>query len=97
LVPKLTVDRQLSEEAFMELAEPQVRDILLAENEQFRALAEQHAEYESRLEELYDKHLPSEQERVEEIQIKKHKLQLKDQMAAMIREYRREEPAAVAH
>ncbi|MGD8328169.1 MAG: YdcH family protein [Acidobacteriota bacterium] len=81
----------------MELAEPEIRDILLAENEQFRTLAHQHAEYESRLEELSGKHLPSEQERVEEIEIKKHKLQLKDQMAAMIREYRREEPAAVAH
>jgi len=81
----------------MELAEPEIRDILLAENEEFRGLVQQHAEYENRLEEIYSKHLPSEQERVEEIEIKKRKLQLKDQMAAMIREYRREEPAAVAH
>lgn len=81
----------------MELAEPEVREILLAESDDFRTLAEQHAEYESRLEELNSKHLPSEQERLEEIEIKKRKLYLKDQMAAMIRAYRREEPAAVAH
>ena len=80
----------------MELAEPEVRDILLAESDSFRNLAEQHAEYETRLEELAAKHLPSEQERVEEIEIKKHKLQLKDQMAAMIRAYRRDN-IAVAH
>jgi len=81
----------------MELAEPEIRETLLAENEEFRALAEQHAAYDVRLEELSSKHLPSEQERFEEVEIKKHKLQLKDQMAAMIREYRSEEPAAVAH
>ena len=79
----------------MELADPEVREILLAESEDFRALAEQHAAYETRLEELTAKHLPSEQERLEETEIKKHKLQLKDQMAAMIRDYRREKLAAV--
>lgn len=80
----------------MELAEPEIREILLAENEAFRALAQQHAEYESRLEELHGKHLPSEQERLEEIEIKKRKLHLKDQMAAMIREYRQDQ-LAVTH
>ena len=33
----------------MELAEPEVRSILLEESDDFRALAEQHAEFESRL------------------------------------------------
>jgi uncharacterized protein YdcH (DUF465 family) len=81
----------------MELAEPEIREILLAENEEFRNLAQQHAEYESRLEEITNKHLPSEQERLEEVVIKKHKLQLKDQMAEMIRDYRRDKLTAVAH
>lgn len=81
----------------MELADPEIRDILLDENDEFRQLASQHAEYESRLEELAGKPLPTEQERIEEVEIKKRKLLLKDQMAAMIREYRREKPAAVAH
>ena len=81
----------------MELAEPEVRTILLEESDDFRSLAERHAEYESRLEELTSKPLPTEQERVEETQIKKHKLALKDQMASMIRGYRRDKPAVVAH
>jgi uncharacterized protein YdcH (DUF465 family) len=80
----------------MELAEPEVRDILLMESDEFRFLVQQHAEYESRLEELTGKHLPSEQERIEEIQIKKHKLLLKDQMAAMIRDYRRDKLAVAS-
>ncbi len=81
----------------MELAEPEVRNILLENSDAFRALAEQHASYEARLEELTSKHLPTEQERVEETEIKKRKLHLKDQMAAMIRDYRRENLTAVAH
>ena len=81
----------------MELAEPEVRSILLEENEDFRALAEQHAAFESRLEELATKHLPTEQERLEKIEIKKRKLVLKDQMAVMIREYRRGTLTPVAH
>lgn len=81
----------------MELAEPEIHETLLAENDEFRTLVEQHAEYESRLDELTEKHLPTEQERLEEVEIKKRKLHLKDQMAAMIRDYRREKVATVAH
>ncbi len=79
----------------MELADPQVRNILLDESEVFRGLAEEHAGFESRLDELTSKHLPTEQERIEETQIKKHKLILKDQMAALMRDYR--EKLVVAH
>ena len=80
----------------MELAEPEVRTILLEESDDFRSLAQQHSEYESRLEELCSKQLPTQQELVEEIEIKKHKLHLKDQMASMIRGYRAN-LAVVAH
>ena len=80
----------------MELADPEVRQILISENESFRGLAQKHAEFDARLEELTNKLLPSEQERFEEIEIKKHKLLLKDQMAAMIRDYRREQLVSVA-
>ena len=72
----------------MELADPKVRSILLDESDEFRGLAQEHAGFESRLEELTSKQLPSEQERIEEIQIKKHKLIIKDQMAALMRDYR---------
>ena len=80
----------------MELADPEVREILLAENDSFRELVQQHAAFDARLEELTAKALPSEQERFEEVEIKKHKLLLKDQMAAMIRDYRREKLVSVA-
>ena len=81
----------------MELAEPQIRDILLDESDEFRGLATQHAEFETRLEELSSKHLPSEPQRIEEIEIKKHKLLLKDRMATMIRDYKTANLAAVTH
>ena len=79
----------------MELADPQVRNILLDESDEFRGLVKEHAGFESRLEELTSKGLPSEQERIEETKIKKHKLILKDQMAALMRDYR--ENLVVAH
>ena len=79
----------------MELADPQVRNILLGESDEFRCLAEEHAGFESRLEVLTSTTLPTEQERIEEIQIKKHKLILKDQMATLMRHYR--EKLVVAH
>ena len=81
----------------MEMPDPEIRDILLAEDDEFRSLAGTHAEFDARLEELGAKQLPSEQERIEEIEIKKHKLRLKDHMAAKIRAYRREKLAAVTH
>ena len=80
----------------MELADPEIRDILFGQDPEFRGLADRHAEFEVRLEELSGKHLPSEQERIEEIEIKKHKLLLKDRMAAMIRDYRRGKKLAAA-
>jgi len=79
----------------MELDDPQVRNILLDESDDFRGLVKEHAGFESRLEELTGKQLPSEQERIEETQLKKHKLILKDQMAALMRDYR--DKLVVAH
>ncbi len=74
----------------MELADPQIQTILLGESDEFLGLVRQHAGFESRLEELAQKPTPTEEEWIEEIQLKKHKLVLKDQMAALIRDYRRE-------
>ena len=80
----------------MELADPEIRNILVDESDEFIGLARQHAGFESRLEELAQKPAPTEEEWIEEIQLKKHKLALKDQMAALIRNYRREN-FAVTH
>ena len=80
----------------MELADPEIRNILVDESDEFIGLVRQHAGFESRLEELAQKPAPTEEEWIEEIQLKKHKLALKDQMAALIRNYRREN-FAVTH
>lgn len=68
---------------------------LLATDEQFRKLADQHAEYKKRVEELEAKAQLSTEEEVEEHRLKKLKLHLKDQMMEMINRYEREHPAAV--
>ena len=87
--------RALSREDEKLLAHILVKEQDFNDSEVFRGLAEEHAGFESRLDELTSKHLPTEQERIEETQIKKHKLILKDQMATLIRDYR--EKLLVAH
>jgi uncharacterized protein YdcH (DUF465 family) len=57
---------------------------LMASNEEFRHLAEKHAEYKKRVEELENKHALSDEEQLEETRLKKLKLHLKDKMAEMI-------------
>ena len=58
----------------------------LAENDpEFRRLVRKHQDYEQRLQELQARKFLTEDEKVEEVNIKKHKLALKDQMEEMIR------------
>lgn len=64
-----------------------IRKALHREDEEFRTWAEQHHRYEDRLSELADKTMLSPDEEVEERELKKKKLYLKDQMAARIRGY----------
>ena len=60
---------------------------LIANDEQFAALAQEHKTYEQRLSELAELHYPNEEEQIEEITLKKKKLYLKDQMEMMLRQY----------
>ena len=53
----------------MELADPEIRNILVDESDEFIGLARQHAGFESRLEELAQKPAPTEEEWIEEIQL----------------------------
>ena len=64
-----------------------LRDSLL-ENEEYRRLEEQHQGYEERLAALGDKDVLSDEEQVEEITLKKKKLQVKDRMEAIARQVR---------
>ena len=61
---------------------------LIATNEEFRRLASQHSDYAQKLEALESlTHLTYEEE-LEETRLKKLKLRLKDQMEAMLSQYR---------
>ena len=61
---------------------------LMQSDENFRQLATQHHELEDRLHELTAKHYLSEPEQVEEVNLKKRKLQLKDRMEDIMRRHR---------
>ena len=64
-----------------------LKALLLQTNEEFHNLAAQHHQLEDRLHELVGKSHPSEPELLEESQLKKRKLQLKDRMEAIAREF----------
>jgi uncharacterized protein len=66
----------------------QVRDQLLASNEEFRRLADEHSQYAQRLDSLIQKKYLSEDEKLEEVRLKKLKLHLKDQMECLEQQYR---------
>jgi len=66
----------------------QVRDQLLSSNEEFRPLADEHSQYSQRLDSLITKKYLSEDEKLEEVRLKKLKLRLKDQMQTLEQRYR---------
>jgi uncharacterized protein len=62
------------------------KDQLLASNEEFRKLAQEHKQYAQRLESLTVKRYLTEDEKLEEVRLKKLKLRLKDQMESIERQ-----------
>lgn len=63
------------------------RDQLLASHDEFRRLVQEHSQYSQRLESLTEKRYLTEEEKLEEIRLKKLKLRLKDQMHSMERQF----------
>jgi uncharacterized protein YdcH (DUF465 family) len=68
----------------------QVRDLLLANNEEFRRLCQEHQQYSQRLDSLINKPYLSEDEKVEEVRLKKLKLRLKDEMQRLESQFSRD-------
>ncbi|HEX8817795.1 MAG TPA: DUF465 domain-containing protein [Terriglobales bacterium] len=61
----------------------------LAENhEEFRKLVLEHSQYENRLDSLTQKRYLTDDEKLEEVRLKKLKLRLKDQMEQIERQFR---------
>ena len=69
---------------------------LLQTDEEFRQLATQHHALDQRIHSLASRHYLSEPEQLEEVTLKKRKLQLKDQMESILRRHRSGEAAHAA-
>ena len=65
-----------------------IKEQLLASDEEFRRLAQEHTTYSKRLEALIEKRYLSDDEKLEEVRLKKLKLRLKDQMEAIEQKHR---------
>jgi uncharacterized protein YdcH (DUF465 family) len=65
-----------------------VKNLLLESDDEFKELAARHNDLEQRVHELSHRHYLSEPEKVEEVTLKKRKLQLKDLMEDMVRRHR---------
>jgi uncharacterized protein YdcH (DUF465 family) len=66
----------------------QIKERLMSSSPEFHRLAEEHRNFERRLHDLQNHPHMSEQELVEEANLKKKKLQIKDQMNTMIHRFR---------
>jgi uncharacterized protein len=72
------------------------KDHLLASHDEFRRLATEHTQYAERLDLLTQKRYLTEDEKLEEVRLKKLKLRLKDQMESIERQFRQQVQNQVA-
>ncbi len=63
-----------------------VREELMANNSEYRRLREEHFSYSSQLDQLASKIFLTEEEKLEEVRLKKLKLRVKDQMELLVRQ-----------
>ena len=69
-----------------------VREQLLASHDEFRRLVQEHTEYSQRLSSLTGKRYLTEDEKLEEVRLKKLKLRVKDQMQMIEQDFKRAQP-----
>ncbi len=62
-----------------------IREQLMATNEEYQRLRDIHTQYSAQLDQLSAKTYLSEQEQMEEVRLKKLKLQAKDKMELLVR------------
>jgi uncharacterized protein len=74
-------------------AQEELKAHLMATNDEFRRLASQHSEYAQRLDTLESLPHLTYEEQMEETRLKKMKLRLKDQMEAILSQYRSQQVA----
>ena len=63
-----------------------IREDLMANNPEYRRLREEHTRYASQLAQLAAKSFLTEDEKLEEVRLKKLKLRVKDQMELLVRQ-----------
>jgi uncharacterized protein len=69
-----------------------VREQLLAGHDEFRRLAHEHSQYSQQLDYLSEKRYLTEDEKMEEVRLKKLKLRIKDQMESIAQQQRHGRP-----
>jgi len=70
-----------------------IKEHLFSNDPDFRRLTEEHRFHDVKLDELHGRPYMTNQDQLEEVDIKKKKLHLKDQMSRMIEEYRQTQTA----
>ncbi len=74
-------------------AQEELKAHLISTNEEYRRLASQHSEFAKKLDALESLPHLTDEEQVEETRLKKMKLRLKDQMEAIVSQYRSQQVA----
>ena len=77
----------------MDKNQDELKAHLIATDDMFRRLAEEHAEYERQIQAIEAKPHVTDQDEVEEHRLKKLKLRLKDQMTEIMARYRAQQVA----
>jgi len=74
-------------------AQEELKAHLMATNQEFQQLVNKHSEFASKLDELEALPHRTQEQEIEETRLKKMKLRLKDQMEAIVSQYRSQQVA----